>query len=154
MTLGDISDEQILHVGGAQFARGEAVRKVGRDMQLLSRDPPTQDCRTHVAVSRLFLSVNPNMIAVDIGGGGFLDHRIQFESDTPLELGLETLGGPPVAHEKVLQAGALATLTEYVGVAEDFGHTLYDGSYLIPAYERVQTLAKQRFSRQPASDPQ
>ena len=30
-TVGDIGDEQILHVGGAQFARGEAVRKVGGD---------------------------------------------------------------------------------------------------------------------------
>ena len=152
--VGDIGDEQILHVGGAQFARGEAVCKVGRDEQLLCRDAPAQDCRTHVAVSRLFLSVNPNMIAVGVGGWFFFDHRIQLESDTALEFSHEPRGGPPVPQEKVLQAGALAALTEYVGVAEDFGHTLDDGNHLIPAYKGVQALAEQRLSRQPASDPQ
>ena len=86
------------------------------------RDAPAQYRRAHVAVSGLLLGVNPDMVAVDIGGRNFLDHRIQLESDTPLEFGLEARRGPPVAQEKILQAGALAALAQFVRVAEDFGH--------------------------------
>src|SRR5439155_13188283 len=57
-------------------------------------------------------------------------------------------------HKEVLQAGALAVLSEAVRLAEDLGYALDHGHHLVPAHEGVQAHRKMRFRREPAAHAQ
>src|SRR5258708_6173339 len=62
---GNVDDEQILHIGGAQFAARKAIRQVGGRVHLLRRNSSAEHGSSHVAVARLLLRMNSYMVAIN-----------------------------------------------------------------------------------------
>src|SRR5579862_34052 len=116
----NVHDQQVLHVGGSQFAPCEAIGEIGGGVHLIGGHASAQHRRANVGIARLLLRMNAYMVAIHIGRRFFLDRRIEMESDTPLEFVEEAVGGPAMAEEQKLQARPLAMFAQYVGVAEQF----------------------------------
>src|SRR6266571_9434152 len=66
IAIGDIHDEQILHVRRAQFAASKLFGEIGGPPHLFSRDSAAQHSSAHIRVPRLFLRMNAYVIAINI----------------------------------------------------------------------------------------
>src|SRR5271165_376275 len=86
VALGNIDEEQVLHVRGAQFAAGITFGQLSRCSQLSGRNPASQQGSSHVVVPRLPLPVHSHVIAIDIIWGLVRNGRSQFESEPCLQL--------------------------------------------------------------------
>ena len=121
---GHIHDQQVLHVGGAQFAGGKPLGKIGGAAHLVGGDSSAQSNRSDVGETQLLLRVNADVIAIDVVGRMLFHRWVELESDAILQFVEKTLGRPSVAQEEKLQAGALAMFAQHVGIAEQFGNSL------------------------------
>src|ERR1700722_11678607 len=79
--LRNIYDQQVLHVGGTKFAISEAVRKIGGGMHLVGSNSSPKHRSPYVTETRLFLGMNPDVIAVDVVRCEFLNCGIELESN-------------------------------------------------------------------------
>src|SRR3984957_9300109 len=123
-------------------------------MHLFRRDSPSQHRGPHIAIARLLLSVNSDVVAINVSRRILSCCGVQTESDALLEFLLEIVSCPPVFEEQELEPGTLAVLAQLAGLAGQFSDALDAGLDLIPANERVQTGCEMRFGREPASNPQ
>ena len=62
----NVHDQQVLHVGGAEFAAGKALGEIGGCLHLVRGDAAAQHNRTDVAEARLLLGVNSDVIAINV----------------------------------------------------------------------------------------
>ncbi len=118
---GHVYDEQVLHVGGAQFAAGIAFGKIGGRLHLFGRDSAAKGHRSDIRKTGLLLRMNADVVAVDVVGRMLFDRRIKLESDALLQFAKKTVGSPSMPQEKEFQAGALAMFAQHLGIAEQFG---------------------------------
>ena len=151
---GNIHDQQVLHVGGAQFAAGKALGEIGSGLHLIGSDAAAQHHRSHVGEAGLLLRMNADVIAVNIVGRMLFDRGIELESDALLQFAEKTLGGPSMTQEEKFQAGALAMFAQNIGIAEQFGNALDHRQDLIPAHKCIQPRAEIRIGRKSAGDSQ
>ena len=151
---GHIDDQQVLHVGGAQFATGKALGEIRGRLHLLRRDSPAQRHRSHVRETGLLLRMDADVVAVNVVGRMLLDCGIELESDAVLQFGKKAVGGPSVAQEEKFQPSALAMFAQHVGVAEQLGNSFDHRQNLVPADERIQPCSEIRFGRESACDSQ
>ena len=95
----------------------------------------------------MLLRMDADVVTIDIVRRMLLDRRIELESNALLQFAKKTIGGPTVAQEEKLQAGALAmfSLRKTSRIAEKFGNPFNDGQNLVPAYECIQPCAEIRF---------
>ena len=147
--LRHVDDEQVLHVGGSQLAAGEPFGEIGSSMHLLGGDAPAQHGCSHVAISRLVLRMNADVIAIDVRGRLLGNGGIELKSNPPLQFFQKTVGSPSMAQEEKLQPCALAMFAQHVGLAEQLGNALDHRQSLIPLHKCVQPLAQIRFSGEP-----
>ncbi len=135
--LRNIHDEQVLHVGGAKFARREAIRQIGGGVHLLGGDSSAEHCGSHIAEARLLLRMDADVVAIHIRGRLFFDCGIELKSDSPLQFVQKALRRPTMPQEEKFQPRALTMLTQYLRVAKQFGDSLNRGQHLMPADKRV-----------------
>ena len=139
ITLGNVHDKQVLHVGRAQFAGGETIGKIGGSPHLIRSDSPAEHRRSHVAVPRLPLRVNSHVVAINIRGWRFLNRGIELKSNAPLQFLQKAPSCPSVPQEKKLQPCPLAVFAQHIRVAKQFSNPLKGRKHLMPADERVQS---------------
>ena len=87
------------------------------------------------------------MVAVNIGGWLLFNRRIQPEADPLFQFLLEVICRPAVLQEEELEAGALAMLTQWIGIAEEFCDSFNNLRHLIPLHKCVQASCKMRLCR-------
>ena len=88
-----------MHVGGAQLAIGKALGQIGRGVHLFGGDPAPQNRGSHVAIARLFLGMDADVIAIDVCRGVLGLGRIQLKSDPSFQFLLEVLHRPAMPQE-------------------------------------------------------
>ncbi len=74
---GHVHDEEVLHVGSAQFAAGVAFGEIGGGLHLFRRDSAAKCDRSHIRKTSLLLRVNADVVAIDVLGRMLFDRRIQ-----------------------------------------------------------------------------
>ena len=72
---GHVHDQQVLHVGGAQFAAGKALGEIGGGLHLVGSDSSPQSDRSDIRETRLLLRVNADVVAVDVVRRMLFDRR-------------------------------------------------------------------------------
>ncbi len=88
-----IDDQQVLHVGGAQLAPGEALGEISGRLHLIGGNSTAQGNRSNVGKARLLLCMNADVIAVNIVRRMLFDRGIELESDAVSAVRPES--GPP-----------------------------------------------------------
>ena len=116
--LGNVYDEQVLHVGRAQFARREAIGQIGGSLHLLGGNTSAEHRCSHVAVARLLLRMNSDVVAINIRGRRFLDRGVECKSNSPLQFLQKTFRRPSMPQEKKFQTRALAMFPQHFRVAK------------------------------------
>ena len=114
----DVDDQQVLHVGSAQLAVGEAFGEIGCGFHLLGRNPTAQNRGAYIAIAGLLLWVDADVIAVNVGGCVLGFGGIELKSDAALEVVVEVTGSPTMAQEEKFQARALAMFAQLSGIAK------------------------------------
>ena len=150
--LGDVQNEDVLHVGRPELARPVAVGEIGDGPHVGGTHPPAKDSETRVGVAVLLLGMNADVVAVHVVGGIVGDGRVQPKSDAALELIEEALGRPAVGEEEELQPRLLPVLTQHVAIPEDLRDALDHGEDLVPVDEGVQAHGQMRVCRESAAD--
>ena len=151
---GDVDDQQVLHVGGAQFAAGKTLGEIRGRLHLLGRNSPAQRHRSHIRQTGLLLRVNSDVIAIDVIRRMLFDSRIELESDALLQFAEKTFGGPSMPQEEKFQPRSFAMFAQHVGIAEQLSNAFDHRQNLIPANKCVQARPKIGFGRKPAGDSQ
>src|SRR5205823_1283778 len=100
-----------------------------------------------VEVACLALCVYAYMVTIEICGHILVLSRIQFETDLPLQFALKAFLGPTVVLEQILQASALAVLTQNLGIAKNTRDTQHNSRYLVPLHECIQAFCKEWLGR-------
>src|SRR5580704_3550527 len=147
----DVYDHEILHDRVADVAVAVAVGQVGGESELCWGDASAQHVGADVGQAELLLSVNADVIAMDVGGDFFRFSGIENEADTLLEFGEEAVGGPAVLQEQEFQAGAFAVFAEYVSFAEDFGDAAGDRDDLLPWHKSSEAHGQVRICGEAAA---
>jgi hypothetical protein len=80
-------------------------------LHLIGIDSPAQRNRAHIRQAGLLLSVNTNMIAVNIVGNLLFNRGIELEPKAVLEFTQKAVGGPPVTQEKEFETRTLAVFS-------------------------------------------
>src|SRR6266850_6040917 len=86
----------------------------------------------------LFLSVNSDVIAIQVVGDLLVSRRLELKSDAALKLRLECFWRPTVLQEKEFQTGSLAIFTKYITIPEYLGDTFQNRNDLLLLDERVE----------------
>ena len=123
-------------------------------MHLFGRNPAPQNGGAHVAVAGLFLRMDADVIAVDVGWSVLGLGRIELKSDPPLQFLLEVLHRPAMPQEEKLQPRPLAMFTQLAGVAKQFGNSTDHRQNLIPTHESIQWRAQVGFGGKSAAHAQ
>src|SRR6185295_18794219 len=108
----NIRDQEILHAGGPDRAGAVALGQIGDDPQLVGREASPQHGDADVAVARLALGMDADVVAVGVVRRIVGHARRQRRTEARVQLGLEALGRPSVLEEEELQASALAVLAK------------------------------------------
>ena len=109
---GHIDDDEILHVGGAEFARGIFVGEICGSEHLSGGDASAEDCGAYVVEAGLFLRVNADVVAIGVRRREVFDRRDRVEAETSVEFAEETFGGPAMLSEEMFQSSAIAIFAE------------------------------------------
>ena len=109
-----VDHQQILHVGGAQLAAGEPISEIGSVPHLLCRDSSPQYRRSHIAIARLLLGMDADVVTVKVSRRMFGYGGIQMESDALLQLFLEVVSSPPVFEKEEFEPRSLAMFAQLV----------------------------------------
>ena len=97
--------------------------------------------------------MNSYVIAIHIVRGMFFRGGIERETDSILQFGEKTFGGPAVAQKQEFQASALAMLAKDLGVAEELSDAPDYRHHLIPADECLEASAD-RVAAEPSGNSQ
>src|ERR1700692_1900741 len=154
VSLRNIYDDQVLHVGGAQFPRCKALCQVGSGLHLLGGNSSAKHRRSHITQARLLLRMNSDVVAIHIRGRMLFDGGIESESDALLQFVEKTLCRPAMAQEKKFQPRPLAMLAQHFRIAKEFGDSLNGRQHLVPADKGVKSCAEVRFGGQPSGNSQ
>ena len=134
-----VDDEEILHVGGAEFA-GRIFFGEGRGgVHLRGGDASAENGSAHVVEARLLLGMDADVVAVGIRRRVFRNAWVEIEAEAGVEFAEETLGGPTVLGEEMLQARAIAILAEAILVAKNFCDGSDDRDHLIVMNKSIET---------------
>ncbi len=122
--VGDVGDEDVLPDGGAELSVAVFVGEVGEFGELVAGEATVQDGSSDGAEAGLLLRGDADVIAVDVVGDGVFGDGagIEFVAEFGFDGFEHGLGGPAVAHEEVLDAGAGAVLAEGGLLLEDADH--------------------------------
>src|ERR1700692_4169008 len=120
-------------------------------MHLFRCDPAAQYGSSHVAISRLLLRMNSDVIAVDIIRWLRRFSWIELKSNPAFQLCLEILRRPAVPQKKKLEPRPFAVLAQLVRVSKQLGNSANRGQDLIPANEGVERRAQIRLGRKSAA---
>ena len=137
-----------------KFAAGEAIGQIGRGVHLFGSDPAAQNCGPHIAVARLLLRMDSDVIAVNVCRRLFGFGGIELKSDAALQFFLEVLRRPAMPQEEKLQPRPLAMFAQLVGIAKQFGDSLDHRQNLIPAHKGIQRCAEVGIGRKSAAHAQ
>ena len=148
----NVRDQEILHAGRPEGTRAVAIREVGGDPQLVRREPASQHGDAHVAIARLPLRVDTDVVAICVVRRLVGHTGREGSAQTLLDRGLEAVGRPAVLEEQELEPGSLAVLPERVRVAEDLGDRAEDRQRLRLGHEGVEPDSKMGIGREPAAD--
>src|SRR6266852_451862 len=148
----DVRDQEILHAGGPERTRAVAVGQVGHCLHLIRRDAPPEHGDAHVAVARLPLRVDADMVAIRIVRRVIGHARRERSVEALLDRGLEARGRPAVLEEQELETSPLAVLPEHVGIAEDLGDRPDHCQRASARNERIEPDAEVRVGREPTTD--
>ena len=151
---GNVHDQQVLHVGGAEFAAGKTLGEIRGSLHLVGGDAAAQHNRSDITKPGLLLRVNSDVIAINVVRRMFFGSGIECEPDSLVQFGQKAFGRPSVAQEEELQTGAFAMLAQDLGIAEELGNALDHRHDLIPADERVQARAEIGFGGKPTGNSQ
>ena len=100
--FGDIDEQNVLLDGEADVAIAVNVGELRHFAELRRCNAAAQDWRANVIKPALFLPVDTEMIAVNVGGNLFRRGRIECKSDLALQFGKEAFGGPAVLEKEIL----------------------------------------------------
>ena len=131
-----------------------AVGSVGRGAHLLGRDPPPQHRRSNVGIPGLFLSMDPDVIAINVFRWLFFHRRIEMKADAPLQLFLKTLRRPAVLQEQELEPGAFPVLAQLFALTENLSNALQNRDHLVPLHKSIEPKREMRIGRKPAAHAQ
>ena len=152
VAIGNVHDDEVLHHGVADVAVAVLVGKIGGEAELVGSDAAAEDVGADVREAELFLRVDADVIAVDVGRDFFRLARVEFEADAFFEVGEEAFGRPAVLEEEKFQTGALAIFAEDVLGAEEVGDAAGDRDDLIPCDESVEANGEMRIGGEAAAD--
>src|SRR5919109_1084178 len=96
VAIGNIYNQQILHVGRAQVAVSKLFGEISGSPHLLTGDSPSQYRSTHIRIPRLLLRMNAYVIAIYVIRPLLRNCRIKFEIELPLQFILEARRPPSV----------------------------------------------------------
>src|SRR5438309_3979693 len=142
---GHVHNEQVLHVGCAQFAGREAIGQIGGSVHLLSGDSSAENGSSHVGVAQLLLRMNSHVVAINILGRRFRDGGIELKSNPALQFVQKTLGRPTMPEEEKLEPRPLAMFPQHIRIAKQCRAPLYGGKPLMPPHKRVQSRSQVGF---------
>ncbi len=89
-----VHNQQVLHVGSAEFPSRKAFSEIRRRLQLVRRYTPAQRNGANVRKSALLLGVDSDMVAVNVVGWILFDRGIELESDALLQFVEKAIRGP------------------------------------------------------------
>src|SRR5664279_3034894 len=95
--------------------------------------------------------MDANVVAIDVVRHLLVNAGLKFEADLLLQLGKESLGCPTLAQKKVLHAGTVTALAQYLLVAEYLDHTLSYCYGLVRPHKAVQLHGQVRFGGEAAA---
>ena len=147
-----IDDEEILHVGGAEFARGIFFGEAGGGVHLSGCDASSKNGSADVVEARLLLGVDADVVAIGIWRLDVFDAGIEIEAEASVEFAEETVGRPAVLGEEMFQARAVAIFAQAILIAENFGDGSNDGDDLIVMDESIETDGEMRIGGESAAD--
>ena len=148
-----IHDQQVLHVGGAQLSACETISQIGGVAHLFRRDSPAQHRRSDVAIARLFLSLDSDVVAVDISRRMFARRWIEMESNSLLQFLLEIVSRPAVLKKQELEPRPLTMLPQLARLAKKFSDAFDNRLDLIPSNKCIQAGREMRLGRESAANP-
>ncbi len=153
MLVGDIHEQQVLHDGGAHVAIGKTFGERGRGAKLIGRDAPAQDGGADIRESGLLLSVNTDVVAIDVGRRIFVFGRIELEADAIFEFGEETIRSVIRAlRNRYFRRACLRFCRKLVAGAKDLGYAARYCQHLFGPDERIQSHSKMRLGGKAAAD--
>ena len=126
------------------MAIGKTLGQRGRDAKLIGSNAPAQDSGTDIGEPGLLLSVNANMVAINICGRIFVFGWIELETDALLEFGEEGIGSVSVLKEEILQSRLFAVLPKLVAGAKNLGDAACYRQHLFGPDKRIQSHGKMR----------
>ena len=146
-----IDDEEILHIGGAEFASRIFFSEGSGGVHLWGGDAAAEDRSSNVVETRLLLGMDADVVAIGVGWRKVFDAGIEIEAEAGVEFAEETLGGPAVLGEEMFQTSAIAILAQTMLVAEKFCDGSDDGDDLIVMNKGIETNRKMRIGRESAA---
>ena len=114
LAVGHVDDEDVLADGGAELAVAVLVGEVGECDELVAGEAAVEDGGSDGGEAGLALRGDADVVAVDVVGDDVVvdGAGVEFVAELFFEGGEEGLGGPAVAHEEVLDAGAGAVFAK------------------------------------------
>ena len=130
----------------------KAFGQIGSDAKLIGSDAAAQDSGPYIREPGLLLTVNADVVAIDIRGRIFVFGRIELETDALFQFGEEAIGSVPVLKKEILQSRLLAVLAKLVAGTEDLGYAACYWQHLFGPDKRIQSHSKMRLGGKTAAD--
>src|SRR5947209_19942304 len=105
---GNIYENQVLCIGGAQLSRGVLLRQIGSHTHLLGSNASAKHRGSNVKQSALALLVNANMIPEYVGRYLLCACGLKVVSQPALQFLQECCRRPPMPQESIFQARAFS----------------------------------------------
>ncbi len=150
--IGNIHEQQILHDRRADVAIGKTLGQRGRDAKLIGSNAAAQNGGTDIRESRLLLSVNADVVAINIRGRIFVFGGIELETDALFQFGEETIGSVSVLKEEILQSSLFAVLAKLVAGTKNLGYAACYWQHLFGPDKRIQSNGKMWLGGKTAAD--
>src|SRR5579871_1103411 len=146
---GDMGEEEVLLVGGANIAPAEAVGDVGCLEELVGGNAPRDDRDANPVGIALFLSAHAQVVLLQPFWFGPLDSRFGCPAQAADQL-LPKLLRTPIGDQE-LEAGVVAA-TAIPLIPEDLGDGSADIQNMLRLDKDIQVLRKVGLGTQPATD--